>query len=240
MLRVEDLHVRYGAVAAVRGISFSCAAGEIVTIVGANGAGKSSALLAIAGSLRATVRGEVSLFGRSLLGMAPENRVAQGLSLVPERRRILATLTVRENLLVATAARRDRSEAMGDVKNLMDRFPVLGRRASAPAGLLSGGEQQQLAIARAMVARPKLVMLDEPSLGLAPKVIDEVFVVIQELRRDGFGVVLVEQNAHRAATVADRALLMRQGVIDITADQANVGALDAYFGLPSGERARHA
>lgn len=235
MLTVEDLRVEYGPVAAVRGVSFACAEGEIVTIVGANGAGKSSTLLALAGGLRATVRGSVALNGDSLMRLAPEKRVARGLALVPERRRILGTLTVLENMLVATAPRRDRKAARREVEGLLDRFPILRARAASPAGLLSGGEQQQLAIARAILARPRILMLDEPSLGLAPQVIDEVFALVEELRTEGIGVLLVEQNARRAAALADRALLLRQGSIDIVADRDRVGALDAYFGLAAAD-----
>jgi branched-chain amino acid transport system ATP-binding protein len=231
MLRVDDLSVAYGPITAVRGISLTCAPGEIVTIVGANGAGKSSTLMALAGGLRATVRGSASLDDEPLLGLAPEARVARGLVVVPERRRILTTLTVRENLLVALAPRRDKRAALGDVDRMMARFPILGSRADGHAGLLSGGEQQQLAIARALLARPKVLMLDEPSLGLAPKVIDEVFALLAELRDEGIGVVLVEQNARRAAAVADRAMLLRQGSVDIVADHDRAAALDAYFGL---------
>ncbi|NIL78345.1 ABC transporter ATP-binding protein [Rhodococcus sp. B10] len=231
MLTVENLSVTYGPVAAVRGISFSCAEGEIVTIVGANGAGKSSALLAIAGGLRSGVSGTVTVNGAALLTLPPETRVARGLALVPERRRILASLTVRENLQVATASRKDKPAAHRDIRDLMDRFPILAARASGPAGLLSGGEQQQLAIARALIAKPSILLLDEPSLGLAPKVIDEIFALLDELRRDGIGVVLVEQNARRAAAIADRALLLRQGSITAEEDHDHVGALDAYFGL---------
>ncbi|OZD06571.1 MULTISPECIES: ABC transporter ATP-binding protein [unclassified Rhodococcus (in: high G+C Gram-positive bacteria)] len=231
MLKVEDLSVTYGPVAAVRGISFTCDEGEIVTIVGANGAGKSSALLAVAGGLRSGVSGTVTLNGTSLLGLAPETRVARGLALVPERRRILASLTVRENLQVATASRRNKPAAHRQIGEMMDRFPILASRAGGPAGLLSGGEQQQLAIARALLAKPTILLLDEPSLGLAPKVIDDIFALLAELRRDGIGVVLVEQNARRAAAIADRALLLRQGSITAEEDHNHVGALDAYFGL---------
>lgn len=237
MLKVEDLHVSYGPIRAVRGISLTCAPGEIVTIVGANGAGKSSTLMALAGAVRGTVGGTASFYGEGLLALTPEARVARGLVVVPERRRIFTTLTVRENLLLALATRRDRRSAGGDVHALEERFPILGSRSESPAGLLSGGEQQQLAIARALLARPKILMLDEPSLGLAPMVIDEVFAIIRELREEGLGILLVEQNAHRAAAVADRALLLRQGSVELVAGQDRAAALDAYFGLASTAKA---
>lgn len=233
MLRVEDLRVAYGPVVAVRGVSLTCAPGEIVTIVGANGAGKTSTLMGLAGGLRASVTGTATLDDAPVLGVPPEGRVALGLAIVPERRRILTSLSVHENLLVATAVRRDKHAALRDVDAMMQRFPILGQRADQPAGLLSGGEQQQLAIARALVARPKILMLDEPSLGLAPKVIDEVFALVRELRDEGIGVLLVEQNARRAAAVADRAMLLRHGSIDVIADHDRAAALDAYFGLAS-------
>ncbi len=234
MLSVEALRVQYGPVTAVRDVSFDCLPGEILTLVGANGAGKSSTLLAIAGGLRANVRGSVELDGQPLLKVPPEQRVARGLALVPERRRILATLTVRENLLVATAPRRDKKAARCEVDAMMSRFPILGQRASNPAGLLSGGEQQQLSIARALLAKPTMLLLDEPSLGLAPKVIDEIFALLEELRAEGIGVVLVEQNARRAVAVADRALLLRQGSIYAHGGHDDAAALDAYFGLSAG------
>ncbi len=226
----------YGPIAAVRGITFTCAPGEIVTIVGANGAGKSSTLLAIAGSQRATVGGMATLDGVSLMSLAPERRVALGVSLVPERRRILATLTVKDNLLVALATRSDKRAAAREVEGLMSRFPILGRRSTGAAGLLSGGEQQQLAIARALLTRPKILLLDEPTLGLAPQLIDEVFALLIELRAEGLGILLVEQNAHRAAAVADRALLLRHGAVDIAAGRDGAAALDAYFGLAAADK----
>lgn len=231
MLAVENLNVRYGPVAAVRGISFTCDRGEIVTIVGANGAGKSSTLLALAGGLRASVRGEVRLDGMPLRRMPPERRVACGMALVPERRRIFGTLTVRENLQVATAARRDARASRREMTELMERFPALASHAGRQAGLLSGGQQQQLAIARALLTRPRVLLLDEPSLGLAPQVTDEIFALVGALRDDGIGVVLVEQNARRAAAIADKALLLHHGQLVPTGARGQADALDRYFGL---------
>lgn len=235
MLTVKDLHVRYGPVEAVRGISFTCDRGEIVTIVGANGAGKSSTLLALAGGLRASVRGDASLDGVPLRRLSPERRVASGLALVPERRRIFGTLTVRENLQVATAVRRDSRASRRDLAELMERFPVLGRFAGRQAGLLSGGEQQQLAIARALLTRPRVLLLDEPSLGLAPRVTDEVFALLGTLRDDGIGVVLVEQNARRAAAVADKALLLHHGRFELADARDDDAAFGRHLGLSAAD-----
>jgi branched-chain amino acid transport system ATP-binding protein len=231
MLQVDDLHVAYGGIVAVRGLSFSCGAGEVVSIIGPNGAGKSSGLLAIAGGIRANIRGEIYLAGKPLASLPPEKRVAAGLAMVPERRRILATMTVRENLQVATSARRDAKAARREIGEVMSRFPILGARAQQPAGLLSGGEQQQLAIARALLAQPKVLLLDEPSLGLAPQIIDEIFDLLTQLRSDGVGIVLVEQNARRAVAIADRVFLMRQGIPTMADTYGDTALLDAYFGL---------
>jgi branched-chain amino acid transport system ATP-binding protein len=232
MLRVDSLAVRYGPITGVREVSFDCNPGEIVTLVGPNGAGKSSTLNAIAGAVRANVSGTVTLDGESLLGRPPEDIVGRGVSIVPEGRRIFATLTVRENLLLGTTLRTDRDAARADMAALAERFPAVGRRMDQQAGLLSGGEQQQLAIARALVAKPSYLLLDEPSLGLAPLIIDEIFEVIDSLRADGIGVVLVEQNAMRAMELSDRSFLLRDGVLrkDLEA-QRNADMLLAYFGV---------
>jgi branched-chain amino acid transport system ATP-binding protein len=239
VLKVEALSVRYGPVTAVRDVSFTCEPGQVVTILGANGAGKTSTLTAIAGAAPGAISGRVELDDVDMLKLAPEARVARGVALVPERRRILSTLTVRENLQVATTSRRDGRQARKDVDTVIKRFPVLSDRSNSPAGLLSGGQQQQLAIARALLGKPRILLLDEPSLGLAPQIIDEVFALIAELRSEGLGIVLVEQNVHRAVGIADSTLLLRHG--SLRADETtSVADLDNYFGWsPTGTEATH-
>jgi branched-chain amino acid transport system ATP-binding protein len=232
LLTVEDLCVTYGRVAAVRGVSLSCAAGEVVALLGSNGAGKSSTLLGIAGALeRATVTGAVSLEGRALQGRPPEQIARSGLALVPERRRIFASLTVRENLLLGASSWAKRAVAAREAGLVLQRFDVLASMCERPAGLLSGGQQQQLAIARALMSRPRMMLLDEPSLGLAPELVKAVFSIISGLRDDGIGVLLVEQNAAQAIRLADRTLVMRKGVIEGTADSHDSElVMSSYFG----------
>lgn len=210
MLEVRDLHVSYGSVAAVKGLSLTVGPGEVVALVGSNGAGKSSTMAAIAGVVP-SVSGDVECDGRSLVGKPPEWVARQGVALVPEGRDIFASLSVAENLLLGTLARKDRSTSDAARAQVLERFPVLEKYADTPAGKLSGGEQQQLAIARALLSDPTYLLLDEPSLGLAPKMVDLVFHVIAELREMGVGVLLVEQNALRAAAAADRTYVLRRG-----------------------------
>jgi branched-chain amino acid transport system ATP-binding protein len=241
MLEVRDLMVSYGPVRAVRGISFSVDAGEIVTIVGPNGAGKSSTLMTIAGEkCRAAKRGKVQLGGsieldgEQLLGQPADRVVRRGVSIVPEGRRIFAALTVEENLAVARAARRDKHEADAETRKLIERFPALGASLHRPAGHLSGGQQQQLAIARALLTKPRLLLLDEPSLGLAPMVVEEVFDIIQELRDEGLAILLLEQNALLAMEIANRSELLRQGLLEeIDSGRDGQQMLAAYFGIES-------
>jgi branched-chain amino acid transport system ATP-binding protein len=209
MLDVRDLSVRYGPIHAVKGISLHVAAGEVVALVGANGAGKTSALNAIAGLL--PYGGEIALDGETLPPLAAEKRVARGLALVPEGRGILARMSVEENLLMGGYSRRDRRHLAEDAERMMDRFPLLRERRRIAANLLSGGEQQMLAIARALMGRPRLLILDEPSLGLAPMIVERVFAIVEELRRSGLTILLVEQKARQALTVADRAYVLETG-----------------------------
>ena len=212
MLAIDDLRVNYGRVPALHGISLHVDEGEAVTLVGPNGAGKTTTLSAIFG-LIPPAGGTIEFEGESLVGSSPEQILRRGLALVPEGRHIFGTLTVAENLQLGTTARRDRSAAEADLAGTLDRFPVLKSYYSSSAGNLSGGEQQQLAIARALLSRPRLLLLDEPSLGLAPVVIDVVFDALEELRKEGVTILLVEQNAARAVEFADRAYILRTGLV---------------------------
>ncbi len=212
MLRVRDLVVRYGPIEAVHGIDLHVDTGEVVALVGPNGAGKTSTVHAIASVVRAE-RGSIELDGIDIARSTPERVVRAGVATVPEGRRIFGSLTVRENLHVALAARRDRRSGLQVIEGLLDRLPILRSFADRAAGLLSGGQQQQLAIARALVTQPKVLMLDEPSLGLAPQLVDTVFELVTELRDEGTTVLLVEQNAARAIGLADRSYIMRNGSV---------------------------
>ena len=209
MLRVRDLAVRYGPIAAVKGIDLDVAKGEIVALIGANGAGKTTTVKAIAGLLPFT--GEVVYDGRPLSPGTAERNLRAGLALVPEGRGILGRMTVEENLLMGIYARPDKTQAEADLAAMMGRFPILGERRDARASLLSGGEQQMLAIARALLAQPRLLLLDEPSLGLAPRMSAAVFALIRELRDGGLTVLLVEQKARHTLKIADRAYLLETG-----------------------------
>jgi branched-chain amino acid transport system ATP-binding protein len=206
MLEVRDLVVRYGPIEAVHGIGFEVREGEVVALIGANGAGKTSTLAAISGLVR-PARGAILLAGRDLAGAAPHAIVRAGLVQVPEGREILARMSVEENLLLSG----DR-----DPSPMYERFPILAERRTLPAGNLSGGEQQLLAIARALLARPRVLLLDEPSLGLAPKMVATVFDVLAGLKAGGTTMLLVEQNALRALRLADRAYVLELGRIGVT------------------------
>ncbi len=212
MLEVDGLTVAYGRVEALREATLSVGEGELVAVVGPNGAGKSTLLNTVAGRHRPRA-GAVAFDGRDIVGAAPERIVGFGLALVPEGRHIFETLSVAENLRLGRMAGRGRTSAE-DVRELVARrFPVLERYADTPAGRLSGGEQQQLAIARAMAAKPRMLMLDEPSLGLAPLMVDAVFELVVQLHAEGTSILLVEQNARRAVSLADRSYVLRSGRI---------------------------
>jgi len=210
MLELRDVHVSYGRIAAVQGLTLDVREGELVGLIGHNGAGKSTTVHAICGVLTPS-RGEIAFEGKSIRGKRPDDILRRGISLVPEGRRIFARLTVGENLRIGTSARRDRAEAAADVRAMTERFEVLGRYFDRPAGLLSGGEQQQLAIARALLSKPRLLILDEPTLGLAPLIVNQVFELLQGLNREGTTMLLIEQNAARTIDVADRFYVLRAG-----------------------------
>ena len=235
MLRLADVSVHYGRVAAVQKLSLEVNDGELIGLVGHNGAGKTTTLMAITGVVRPTA-GDIIFDGRSITGLSPDIILRLGISLVPENRRIFGRLTVGENLRIGTSARRDRRAAEVDIKKMGERFEALGRHFDRPGSKLSGGEQQQLAIARALLARPKLLLLDEPTLGLAPLIVDRVFEILQKLREEGVTILLVEQNAARTIEVADRTYVLRAGgriQFHGTAEQlARIGDFEtAYIGL---------
>jgi branched-chain amino acid transport system ATP-binding protein len=211
MLQIRNLTVNYGAISAVRGIDLDIAPGEIVALIGANGAGKTTVARAIAGLL--PYQGDIVYGGQRLKPNSAERNLRRGLAMVPEGRGILSSMTVEENLLMGTYTRPDRAQATQDLHEVQSRFPILAERKSSMAGLLSGGEQQMLAIARALLSKPKLLLLDEPSLGLAPKMTDFVFEMVARLGDEGLTVLLVEQKARQALKIASRAYLMETGTI---------------------------
>ena len=233
VLQVRDLQVSYGAIQAVRGVSFGIGKGEIVALIGANGAGKSTILNTLSGLVRPQA-GEARFEGLDLTTAAPEKIVRHGLVQVPEGREILARLTVRENLDLGAWVRHDRSAVQREIDGLMQQFPILRERQHLPAGQLSGGEQQILAIARGLLAHPRLLLLDEPSLGLAPQMVDTVFEIIQRIHREGVTILLVEQNALRALEIADRAYVVETGRILLSGTGAalrrNPDVQKAYLG----------
>ncbi len=218
LLTLTDLHVHYGAIHALKGVSISVEEGGIVTLVGANGAGKSTTLRAISGLIQPS-RGEIRFRGASLQGMKAHKIVRAGLSHVPEGRIVFANLTVLENLEMGAYLRRDGVGIAADLKKIFKLFPRLEERRRQAAGTLSGGEQQMLAIGRALMARPKLLLMDEPSLGLAPILVREIFSVIREIRSQGMTIVLVEQNARMALATADFGYVLETGSVRM-ADRA--------------------
>ena len=229
-LAVRDLGVRYGSVPAVRGLTLEVGKGEIVGLIGPNGAGKSTTLHAIMGLISAT--GSVTVDGESVLGRSPERIARSGVALVPEGRRIYADFTVEENLRLGLAARRGRygKQVLAGAYEL---FPVLREFRRRSAGALSGGQQQQLAIARALVAQPDVLLLDEPSLGLAPSLVDDVFSALSDIREGGFAVLLVEQRAQRTVALADRTHVLSNGELRLTLGPDDAGDTEkmvaAYF-----------
>lgn len=215
LLNVAGLQVRYGAIEAVKSLDLHIAEGERVTLIGANGAGKSSSLKALTGLLPAT-KGSIHFAGQSILGQAPEHLLRQGIAMVPEGRGIFARMSVLENLQAGAFLRRDNAQVQREMRQLFEHFPRLEERLHQSAGLLSGGEQQMLALARALLSRPRLLILDEPSMGLAPIMVEKIFQVIDDVCRQGMTLLLVEQNARLALQVTDRAYVMDTGRITLT------------------------
>ena len=211
VLKVENLHVYYGSIHAIKGVSFEVGEGEIVTLIGANGAGKSTTLNTVGGLLKPR-EGSIEFEGRSILGVAPHKVVNEGMALCPEGRRVFAQLSVKENLEMG-AYTRPASEIPETLEKVYEHFPRLKERQSQRAGTLSGGEQQMLAMGRALMSKPKLMMLDEPSMGLAPILVDQIFEIIKALNKAGTTILLVEQNAQMALSIADRAYVLETGRI---------------------------
>jgi branched-chain amino acid transport system ATP-binding protein len=222
MLEVEGLEVRYGPVRAVKGVALTVGEGEMVALLGANGAGKSSTLLAIAGALKLAA-GKIRLEGEDVSALSPERLVGKGLAMVPETRNVFPDLTVMENLRLGAFTQRNDKARVTEVRERMfTLFPILAERANQAAGTLSGGEQQMLVIARAMMSHPRILLLDEPSLGLAPTIVDRIFELITQLKDTGLTILLVEQNAGKALEVADRAYVMRLGEIGASGSAAEI------------------
>ena len=233
MLKINDLHVSYGGITALRGIDLEVPDGKIVTLIGANGAGKSTTLRTISGLVKAE-SGSITYQDQELIGK-PINKILEvGIALIPEGRRVFADLTVLENLKIGAYLRRDKSEIEKDIKWIYELFPRLEERNWQLAGTLSGGEQQMLAVGRGLMSRPKVMMLDEPSLGLAPLVVQDIFSIIQEINRQGVTILLVEQNANMALKIADWAYVLETGRITRSGTGAELLADDsikeAYLG----------
>ncbi len=233
MLEITDLATAYGKIEALKGVSLSARAGEVTCLLGPNGAGKSTLMLTLAGILKPQ-RGSVKFEGEELVGKTPADIVARGLALVPENRLVFPALTVRENLMASAYKRRDAGGIRNDIEAMFGRFPRLKERTDQLAGTLSGGEQQMLAVARALMSRPRLLLMDEPSVGLAPLVVAEIFSIIRQLHAEGVSIFLVEQNAHMALKVAQHFYLMEQGRVSFSGSPGELADDDviqrAYLG----------
>jgi branched-chain amino acid transport system ATP-binding protein len=221
VLEIADLVTAYGKIEALRGVSLSVAQGSITCLLGPNGAGKTTLMMTATGLLKPR-RGSIRFAGDELAGRAPHDIVARGVALVPENRLVFPTMTVTDNLAAGAYQRRDKVAIGTDVERMFARFPRLKERAQQQAGTLSGGEQQMLAVARALMSRPKLLLMDEPSLGLAPLVVEEIFRIVTELNKDGTTIFLVEQNAHMALQVAHHFYLMEQGRVTFSGTPGEV------------------
>jgi len=238
LLRVENITVHYSRLPALRNVSVEVAEGEIVCIVGPNGAGKSTTLLSISGVLNPT-SGEIIFDGKKINGMNPEAVARAGISQVPEGRHVFTTLNVEENLRIGTTIRNDRAEIEKDFKRVLETFPVLAERRKQAAGKLSGGEQQMLVIGRALLTNPRIMTIDEPSLGLAPNLVDRVYETLTELRRDrGLTLLIVEQSSERALKSADRLYVLRSGEMQLEGKTTDLKdgekVRQAYFGFEEG------
>ena len=233
MLKIENLHVAYGGIQALRGISLEVPDGKIVTLIGANGAGKSTTLRTITGLVKAG-SGSIQWNGQELLGKSIDKIVSSGIAMSPEGRRVFPDLTVLENLKIGAYLRTDKAEIAKDIEWVYSLFPRLEERSWQMAGTLSGGEQQMLAVGRALMSRPKLLLLDEPSLGLAPLVVQDIFTIIREINRQGVTVLLIEQNANMALKIADLAYVLETGRITLSGTGAellaNEKVKEAYLG----------
>ncbi len=233
MLEIKDLHVHYGVIHALKGVSMQVEQGEIVALIGANGAGKTTLLHAIS-AIQKKSGGEILFEGTSLNKANAKKIVEMGITQVPEGRRIFSGLSVYENLLMGAFLRKDKEGIRQDLQNVYERFPILGKRSAQDASTLSGGEQQMLAMGRALMARPKILLLDEPSMGLAPILVKEIFRIIQEINKQGTTILLVEQNARMALAVCDRAYVMETGNIVLSGSGEELGRSEqiqkAYLG----------
>ncbi|MHB1405568.1 MAG: ABC transporter ATP-binding protein [Desulfitobacteriaceae bacterium] len=233
MLKVSNLHVAYGKVNALKGISLEVHKGEVVTLIGSNGAGKSTLLKTISGLVRPKT-GSITFEGEEITKVSPDAIVGRGIAHVPEGRRIFTNLTVMENLKAGAYLRRDKEQLQTDYEEMFTLFPILKERKEQMAGTLSGGEQQMLALCRALLSKPKLIILDEPSLGLAPLIVDLVFDVIEKVRKTGITILLVEQNAHLALEIAQRAYVLETGEIKLSGSSESLlrdeRVIEAYLG----------
>ena len=233
MLEIKDLYVRYGMIEAIKGISFEVRDGEIVTLIGSNGAGKTTTMHAISGLLK-PASGSIMLDGVELTKTPNHKIVSMGLAQVPEGRRVFAQQTVEENLLLGAYARKDKDGIQKDLEHVYDLFPRLLERKKQLAGTLSGGEQQMLAMARALMSRPKILLMDEPSMGLSPLLVKEIFRIIQDINKEGTTILLVEQNAKMALAIADRAYVLETGKISLEGTGEELSASEevrkAYLG----------